>query len=70
MNREQRKEQLKPLLREVLALLGEDPEREGLGRTPERWADALLTYTEGIDGDPEQHLKVGRDPGDRGVYEP
>ena len=57
-HREQRKEQLKPLLREVLALLGEDPEREGLGRTPERWADALLTYTEGTDGDPEQHLKV------------
>ena len=58
MERSERLEKLKPLLREVLELLGEDPEREGLHRTPERWADALLTYTQGNIIDPQEHLKV------------
>jgi len=58
MDRAERVERLKPLLRDVLALLGEDPEREGLRRTPERWADALVTYTRGADVDPSEHLKV------------
>ena len=49
---------LKPLLRQVLALLGEDPDREGLRRTPERWAEALLTYTQGGEEAPEDHLGV------------
>ncbi|MBI2871694.1 MAG: GTP cyclohydrolase I FolE [Chloroflexi bacterium] len=51
-------EKLKPLLREVLVVLGEDPDREGLRRTPERWADALLTYTQGTLEDPQEHLRV------------
>jgi len=51
-------DKLAPLLRDVLATLGEDPDRQGLQRTPERWAEALLTYTEGIATDPEQYLKV------------
>ncbi|MBI4202680.1 MAG: GTP cyclohydrolase I FolE [Chloroflexi bacterium] len=58
MKREERLAALQPLLREVLELLGEDPEREGLRRTPERWAEALLAYTEGANGDPEEHLRV------------
>ena len=58
MDRAERVERLKPLLREVLALMGEDPDREGLRRTPERWADALLTYTQGVGADPQSHLKV------------
>ena len=58
MERQDRIEQLKPLLRQVLELLGEDPEREGLRRTPERWADALLTYTQGAEETPQDHLKV------------
>ena len=58
MERSERLEKLKPLLREVLELLGEDPGREGLHRTPERWADALLTYTQGNVIDPQEHLKV------------
>ena len=58
MKRSERMEQLKPLLRQVLELLGEDPEREGLHHTPERWADALLTYTQGSLADPQDHLKV------------
>ena len=58
MERSEQLEKLKPLLREVLELLGEDPGREGLHRTPERWADALLTYTQGNVIDPQEHLKV------------
>jgi len=54
----ERTRKLKSLLREVLVLLGEDPEREGLRRTPERWAEALQTYTEGNGKDPEEHLRV------------
>ena len=51
-------EKLKILLREVLELLGEDPQREGLHQTPERWARSLLTYTQGSQHDPEEHLRV------------
>ena len=49
---------LKPLLRQVLQILGEDPEREGLTKTPERWAKALLDYTKGNEQDAVQHLSV------------
>lgn len=58
MDRQERIERLKPLLRQALEILGEDPDREGLHRTPERWADALLTYTQGTSDDPHDHLKV------------
>jgi GTP cyclohydrolase I len=34
-------------LKEVLALLGEDPEREGLVHTPERWEKAMRFLTRG-----------------------
>jgi GTP cyclohydrolase IA len=36
-----------PLVKEMLAKLGEDPEREGLARTPERVAQALEFLTSG-----------------------
>ena len=49
--KEERVRRLVPLLRDVLTLLGEDPERKGLHRTPERWAEALLTYTQGNGGE-------------------
>ena len=49
---------LEPLLREVLLTLGEDPEREGLKKTPQRWAEALISYTQGTSQSPEDHLKV------------
>src|SRR5215471_14676058 len=45
------------LLREVLIRLGEDPEREGLLRTPERMARALQYLTKGYQEDPEELLK-------------
>lgn len=53
-----RVEALKPLLKQVLQILGEDPDREGLRKTPERWAKALLDYTKGDEQDAEQHLRV------------
>lgn len=38
--------------REILKLIGEDPEREGLVRTPERAAKALMAITSGYVSDP------------------
>ncbi len=40
----------------VLELLGEDPKREGLLKTPSRVAKALKFLTEGYDQDPEEIL--------------
>ena len=45
------------LLREVLVRLGEDPDREGLTRTPERTAKALEYLTKGYQEDPEELLR-------------
>ncbi|MCI0353587.1 MAG: GTP cyclohydrolase I FolE [Acidobacteria bacterium] len=45
------------LLREVLVRLGEDPEREGLARTPERMAKALEYLTKGSQEDAEELLR-------------
>jgi len=45
------------LFREVLARVGEDPEREGLSRTPERASAALQYLTRGYNEDPETLLR-------------
>ena len=58
MQPDERLKKLTSLLREVLVVVGEDPEREGLLRTPERWAEALLFYTQGAVQDPADHLKI------------
>jgi GTP cyclohydrolase IA len=44
------------LVRQILRELGEDPEREGLQRTPERFAKALRFLTSGYQQDPEKLL--------------
>ena len=45
------------LVHEMLARLGEDPEREGLTRTPERVQRAMEFLTKGYREDPESMLK-------------
>jgi GTP cyclohydrolase IA len=45
------------LVREMLVRLGEDPEREGLLRTPERVHKAFEFLTRGYNDDPEAMLK-------------
>lgn len=45
-------QKLQTSYKEVLSLLGEDPEREGLVKTPERVAKAMLTLTRGYHEDP------------------
>ncbi|SRR5579875_1980402 len=45
------------LAREILVRLGEDPDREGMLRTPQRYAKALQDLTRGYGEDPEQVLQ-------------
>jgi GTP cyclohydrolase IA len=47
-------EELETLARQMLATLGEDPEREGLVDTPRRVAESLVYLTEGYGADPRQ----------------
>jgi GTP cyclohydrolase I len=42
---------MEPLIRKLLVELGEDPDREGLARTPERMARALRFLTSGYQAD-------------------
>jgi GTP cyclohydrolase I len=41
-------------IRQLLRALGEDPDREGLKKTPQRVAQALVFLTRGYDMDPEK----------------
>lgn len=43
--------------KEIISLLGEDVEREGLLKTPERVAKALQFFTHGYHNDPEETLR-------------
>lgn len=43
--------------REILKLLGEDPDREGLVKTPQRVAKAMQFITRGYHEDPEEILR-------------
>ena len=62
MNLEEKKltpagEEIQQHVRRILQLLGEDPEREGLQRTPLRVARAMLDLTRGYGQDPVAILK-------------
>ena len=61
MNREttfpQQLDHLAEHYREILTLIGENPDREGLQKTPQRVAKALQVLTKGYREDPRQILK-------------
>ena len=52
--RAQAEKSLAPMIREMLAVLGEDPNREGLLQTPARVDKALKFLTSGYSADPEK----------------
>lgn len=45
------------LLRELLVRIGEDPDRDGLARTPERMQKSLQFLTQGYQKDPDEVLR-------------
>ncbi len=57
---ENRIEQLSSHYKAILDLLGEDTKREGLLKTPERVAKAMLTLTSGYDQDPIAILNAAK----------
>ncbi len=57
INEEQRKSELAFHYKKVLELLGEDSSREGLLKTPERVAKAMMFFTKGYTQDSEKVLK-------------
>ena len=52
------RERVEGLIRELLAAIGEDPDRAGLQQTPRRVADMYAELFEGFDTDPGEHLKI------------
>ena len=57
---EEKVQKLMSHYKEILSLLGEDPEREGLLKTPERVAKAMLTLTRGYEVDPKEVLRAAK----------
>ena len=53
-------EDLKKHYRSIITLLGEDAEREGLLKTPERVAKAMLSLTKGYHMDPHEVLRSAK----------
>ena len=49
-------ESIAELMRKILLQVGEDPEREGLKKTPERFESAFRFMTSGYSQDPEKIL--------------
>jgi len=54
----EKREEIAALVRRLLELLGEDPEREGLRHTPERVERALRFLTDGYEKDPEKAINA------------
>ena len=56
-NQEEVQQELKKHYEAILSLIGEDPAREGLVKTPERVAKAMQFLTQGYEQSPEDILK-------------
>jgi GTP cyclohydrolase I len=54
--REERPESIAEMTRRMLQMVGEDPDRDGLRRTPERFEKALRFLTSGYEQDPDALL--------------
>ena len=54
---EKKTEALAQHYRSILKLIGEDPDREGLTKTPERVAKAMQFMMQGYEQDPEEILR-------------
>jgi GTP cyclohydrolase I len=52
------KGRIEKAVREILEAIGEDPDREGLRRTPERVAEMYADLFSGLHDSPDQHLAV------------
>ncbi|MFM8304417.1 MAG: GTP cyclohydrolase I FolE [Actinomycetota bacterium] len=52
------KPRIERAVREILVAIGEDPDRDGLLRTPERIADMYEEIVSGLHDDPSRHLTV------------
>ena len=53
-------QKLEEIFRQELSLLGEDPQREGLLKTPMRVAKAMMTFTQGYRMDPMAVLQSAK----------
>ncbi|MEA1912350.1 MAG: GTP cyclohydrolase I FolE [candidate division WOR-3 bacterium] len=49
---------VKRAIREIIKAIGEDPDREGLKRTPERVAKMFIDIFKGVNEEPEKAIKV------------
>jgi GTP cyclohydrolase I len=52
------RERIEKAVREILSAIGEDPDRDGLLRTPARVADMYAEICSGLSQDPSSHLVV------------
>ena len=52
------KGRIEKAVREILEAIGEDPDRDGLRRTPERVANMYAETLSGLHDSPDQHLAV------------
>jgi GTP cyclohydrolase I len=57
------KPRIEAAVREILLAIGEDPDRDGLVRTPRRVADAYEELFAGLREDPREHLRATFDEG-------
>ena len=58
INRDDASRRIAAAVREILSAVGEDPDRQGVQKTPERVARMYLELFEGLSDDPERHFKA------------